>query len=279
MQQVDVSSDELYFEYLVNINRGSSQKRPIFCVHGAGGNVLFLQKWKKYLKDQPFWAFQARGIDGISAPHESIVEMAAAYIQEMLRIESDGPWILAGYSGGGVVALEMAIQLRAMGHPAPPIVMLDTFHPGVRARKYTMRDRVHLLTTNPVDYVKSVAKRRIVSNLVKEYTREELDEMMADGTPLPIELRDDYMTDQFAKLLEMYEDPAPYDGRVLLLCAEEIWQMFSHAGYERGWKGHLTNLEVVEVPGDHFSLIEEPSVIELIKQLKIGVSKFSSERA
>lgn len=271
----NISDDELYFEHLVKINEGQRHKRPIFCVHGAGGNVLFFQKWKKYLGDLPFWSFQARGIDGIAAPHESIVEMASAYIQEMLRVEPEGPWILGGYSGGGVVALEMAIQLQAIGYEAPPIVMIDTFHPGVRARNYTMRDRVHLLTTNPVDYVKSVAKKRIVSSLVKEYSREELDEMMADGTPLPIELRDDYMTDQFAKLLELYDDPVPYAGKVLLLCAEEIWQMFSHAGYERGWKGVLTDLEVREVPGDHFSLIEEPSVAELIKQLKTGVEKFS----
>lgn len=271
------SQGEKQLKHLVRIHAGDASKRPIFCVHGAGGNVLFYQKWKRYLGDQPFWAFQARGIDGVSAPHASIVEMATAYVQELLAVEPNGPWILGGYSGGGVVALEMGIQLQALGHPLSPVVLLDTFHPGVEARNYTMRDRLHLLTTNPVDYVKSVAKKRIAPNLTKVYTREEMDEMMASGTPLPLELRDDFMTDQFAKLLEQYADPPPYAGKVLLLCAEEIWHMFAHAGYERGWQGHLTDLKVVEVSGDHFSLIEEPHVAELVKQLKIGIDQFSSE--
>ena len=265
------------FEYLVEINQGASSKIPFYCVHGAGGNVLFFQKWKKHLKDYSFCAFQARGIDGITAPHESIVEMAADYLKELLRVNPNGPWILGGYSGGGVVALEMAIQLQSMGFELPPVIMLDTFHPHVQPRNYTMKDRVHLLATNPVDYVKNVAQKRVASSFKKEYTREELDEMMANGTPLPIELRDDFMTDQFAKLLEQYPKLVPFEGEVLLLCAKEIWHMFAHAGFERGWKDVLTNLTVREVPGDHFTIIEEPAVLELLNQLKIGISKLSGQ--
>ncbi len=267
------------FSYLIEINEGSELKTPIYFVHGAGGNVLFFKSWQKYLGDTPFYAFQARGVDGASFPHESIVEMAADYIKELLLHRPDGPWILGGYSGGGVVALEMAIQLQSMGHDLPPIVMIDTFHPGIKSKSYTMRDRVHLLTTNPVDYVKNVAQKRVIGNFKKEYTREEMDEMIASGTPLPIELRDDYMTDQFAKLLEQYPDPVPYHGQVLLLCAEEIWQMFAHAGYERGWKDVLLNLTVDEVKGDHFAIIEEPAIGELIEKLGNGIAQFEPPKA
>ncbi|MFT7583728.1 MAG: amino acid adenylation domain-containing protein [Cellvibrionaceae bacterium] len=274
--QAETASSEPDFEYLKRINKGNSQKRAVFCVHGAGGNVLFFQKWRNSLKDLPFWAFEARGVDGITPPHESVVEMAAAYIQEMLQVEPEGPWVLAGYSGGGVVALEMAIQLKAMGYKTPPIVMLDTYHPEIRARNFTMRDRIQVLKASPIKYVKDVAKRTIGVGQ-REYSREEMDAMMADGTPLPIELRDDYMTDQFVKLLQQYGDPMPYHGKVLLLCAEETWQMFAHAGNERGWKGVLTQLEIRKIPGDHFSVIEEPNLFELVKQLRFGVERFSNE--
>ncbi len=267
-------SQEKEYNYLIEINEGSENEIPVYCVHGAGGNVLFFKSWQKYLGETPFFAFQARGVDGATFPHESIVEMAADYIKELLRHRPNGPWILGGYSGGGVVAMEMAIQLKSMGHELPPIIMIDTFHPSIKSKNYTMRDRVHLLATNPVDYVKNVAQKRVIDNFKKEYSREDMDEMIASGTPLPIELRDDYMTDQFAKLLEQYPEPAPYDGQVLLLCAAEIWQMFAHAGYERGWKDVLLNVTVDEVKGDHFAIIEEPAIRELIEKLKKGIAQF-----
>ncbi|MEM9775329.1 MAG: AMP-binding protein, partial [Chloroflexota bacterium] len=262
--------------HLVNINKGSPDKMHTFyCVHGAGGNVLFFKNWKKYLEDMPFYAFQARGVDGVQMPHESVVEMASAYVNELLKIDPTGPWILGGYSGGGVVALEMALQLEARDFKKPPIIMLDTFHPGVMPRNYTMRDRVHLLTTNPVDYVKSFTQKRLMPHFKKGYSKDELDEMVASGEPLPIELRNDYLSDHFAQSLEQYDQPVVYDGDVLLICAEEIWHMFAHAGHKRGWENTLLKLNVVEVPGDHFSIIEEPLVQDMVRKLVEGVKAYS----
>lgn len=263
--------------HLVKINQGTpSVLRTFYCVHGAGGNVLFFKHWQKFLGDIPFYAFQARGVLGVQMPHGSVVEMAAAYVNELLKVDPKGPWILGGYSGGGVVALEMALQLEAQGYEKPPIIMLDTFHPSVQPRNYTMRDRVHLLKTNPVDYVRSVTQKRLMAHFKKDFSMEDLDAMVASGEPLPIELRNDYLADYFAQSLEQYTAPKTYDGEVLLICAEEIWHMFAHAGFKRGWGDTLTALNVVEIPGDHFSIIEEPQVQELIGKLIEGAKRFSA---
>ena len=100
---------------LVEITRGGNRP-PLFCVHGAGGNVLNFRdlSWGLH-HDQPFFALQARGVDGTTRPHRSIEEMARAYVEEIRALRPRGPYFLAGYSGGGVVAFEMAQQLKALG--------------------------------------------------------------------------------------------------------------------------------------------------------------------
>ncbi|MEM8858374.1 MAG: thioesterase domain-containing protein, partial [Chloroflexota bacterium] len=267
------------FEYLVIINQGDAAKyTPFYCVHGAGGNVTFLRKWQPHLDDIPFFAFRARGIEGTGMPHESVVEMASDYLNELLQQSPKGPWILGGFSGGGVIALEMALQLEARGFEKPPVILLDTFHPGSTPKNSTMRDRVHLLTTNPVDYVKSLTQNSILSHFQKDPSSDDLNHLVTSGQPLSVEMQDDYTTGRFAQLLELYHEPNSYKGEVLLLCAQEIWQIFSHAGLKRGWEDTLRDLTVVEVPGDHFSIIEEPLVEGLINQISIGVQQFSKQK-
>ena len=85
--------------------------RPLYVVHGAGGNVLFLSTLTRAMGgDRPVHAFQAVGVNEGEIPDASIEAMASRYVAE-LREHSTGPYLLGGYSGGGIVALEMARQL------------------------------------------------------------------------------------------------------------------------------------------------------------------------
>ena len=59
-------------------------------------------------RTQPFYGLQARGIDGVLEPHQSIEAMASAYLEEIRAVRPHGPYVLGGYSGGGLVAFEMA---------------------------------------------------------------------------------------------------------------------------------------------------------------------------
>src|SRR4029077_8113983 len=118
------------FRSLVTIQRGVDPLIPFFCVHGSGGNVLNFRDLSQAMgRSQPFYGLQSRGIDGVSRPHHSIEEMAAAYVTEVREVQPEGPYLLGGYSGGGVVAFEMAHQLTAAGEAVALLVMFDTFPP------------------------------------------------------------------------------------------------------------------------------------------------------
>jgi thioesterase domain-containing protein len=98
-------------------------------VPGVGGNVLIFAKMAKILgANQPIYGLQARGLDGKEAPFTSINDMAAHYVEQILRVVPDGPYNIAGACTGGLIAFEMAQQLSARGRQSR-LFMLDTWHP------------------------------------------------------------------------------------------------------------------------------------------------------
>ena len=106
----------------------SGSRPPLYIVHGAGLHVFQFNKLAKYLAhDQPVYGLQAKGIDGVEAPLATTEEMAAHYVADVLAHDPTGPYALAGYSYGGIIAFEMARQLLAAGRQVAFLGMLDTY--------------------------------------------------------------------------------------------------------------------------------------------------------
>ena len=102
-------------------------KLPFFCVHDLFGDVLCYMNLARYLgQDQPFYALLARGLDGTEEPFTDIKSMAAHYIEEIQTVQPAGPYALGGLCLGGVVAFEMAQQLRAKGEAVAMVALLDS---------------------------------------------------------------------------------------------------------------------------------------------------------
>jgi thioesterase domain-containing protein len=112
---------------LVAIQPGGS-KRPFFCVPGDLGNVFTdLGPLAQHLgSDQPFYGLQ----DGIGNPTQ-IEALAAHYIDEIRSVQSEGPYLLGGVCLGGVVAFEMAQQLRAKGQQVALLALIEPSRPPV----------------------------------------------------------------------------------------------------------------------------------------------------
>lgn len=116
---------------LVLIQAGNSSKPPLFCIHGAGFNVLIYRQLAMNLNpDQPVYGLQARGLDGGSTKvGDRIEDLATDYVQQILTVQPQGPYFLAGLSNGGIIALEMAQQLLARGEETAFLGMFDTYGP------------------------------------------------------------------------------------------------------------------------------------------------------
>ena len=107
-----------------------SGSRPnLFCMHGAGGNVLIYRELSQFLgADQPFYGLQAQGLDGSCPPLTRIEDMAVAYVKEIRRAQPRGPYYLSGYCMGGTVAYEVAQQLQAQGEQIAFLGLFDTMN-------------------------------------------------------------------------------------------------------------------------------------------------------
>ncbi len=103
-------------------------KVPLYLIHGIGATVFKFNGFAHQLdKEQPVYGLQAKGINGLEEPLESIKAIAEQYITEILRTNPEGPYALGGYSFGGIVALEMAQQLKAMGKIVTLLAMIDSY--------------------------------------------------------------------------------------------------------------------------------------------------------
>lgn len=107
-----------------------SGARPLFIVGGVGGNVNNLFELGALIgRSRPMIGFQTRGVQG-HTPRASIEEMAAENVAYMRQHQPEGPYLLAGYSGGALTALEMVRQIEAAGERVERLFVLDTFAPG-----------------------------------------------------------------------------------------------------------------------------------------------------
>jgi amino acid adenylation domain-containing protein len=103
-------------------------KPALYIVHGANHHVLIFNELAQQLdKEQPVYGLQSRGLNGVTEPHDSIDEMAADYISEIVASNPKGPYALAGFSYGGIVAYEMARQLKAQGKDVTILAQFDTY--------------------------------------------------------------------------------------------------------------------------------------------------------
>ncbi|MEL6836541.1 MAG: amino acid adenylation domain-containing protein [Bacteroidota bacterium] len=100
---------------------------PLFCLHSGAAHVFFYRNLAKYLgSQQAVYALQPKGLDGQQANHNSIEEMAAYYLQEIKRIQPEGPYTLLGTCFSNAVGLEMAHQLLADGDSIAHLIFVDS---------------------------------------------------------------------------------------------------------------------------------------------------------
>nr|UTS84107.1 NRPS [Streptomyces sp.] len=101
---------------------------PIFCVHpGAGFSWGYMEFAKHLTADHPIYGLEARGMDGKETFPGRIEEMAADYVDQIRKVQPDGPFHLLGWSFGGIVAHEMAIQLQAQGEEVALLTLMDAY--------------------------------------------------------------------------------------------------------------------------------------------------------
>ncbi|MGH7824390.1 MAG: non-ribosomal peptide synthetase [Candidatus Binatia bacterium] len=279
-------------------------KPPFFCVHAAAGNVLFYRDLARHLgADQPFYGLQAQGLDGDQDPYTRVEEMAGHYIDEIRTVQPEGPYLLGGLSFGGILAYEMAQQLRAQGQKVGLLVLFDTYGPDYpnmslvrlacdKAKRQTQRIYKNLRRLMRLDPRAQAAFALQKAEIVKRRTRIRAKKRVLRtkeriltvvcrfyvrmGLPLPPSLRYLRVRDADHEAHSEYR-PKPYLGPVTLFRASRQ-PLGCHPDPKLGWGGLVNGqMEIHEIPGSHsHTLIREPQVRIVVEKLKPCLNKAQS---
>ena len=117
----------------------------LFCIHpGVGLGWTYSGLMKHLGPDQPIYAVQARSIGRPEAVPASVEEMAADYADQIIQIQSSGPYHLLGWSFGGLVAHAVATEVQDRGEPTGLLAILDGYPSGQQhlstERSITVKD-------------------------------------------------------------------------------------------------------------------------------------------
>ena len=272
--------------------------RPFFFVPGGGGNVFYLYPLAHHLGlERPFYGLQARGLDGLSAPHASIEEMASSYLEEIVKVQPEGPYFLGGHSSGSWVAFEMARQLRNRGQQVAMVAVIDTPAP-IPETKTTEADEDEAL------YLTKIAR------LIERWANKDLEISYEALQPLTNDAQMAYLEerlkttdilppqagrDQVHGLMQVFKASTRnctrylpqgiYTGNVALLRATEIH--IEDTGIQInliandatwGWSQLAgASVDVRIVSGDHVTMMAEPHVWDLASQLAACIGKAEEE--
>ncbi|MCX8996218.1 SDR family oxidoreductase [Rhizobiaceae bacterium BDR2-2] len=253
--------------HLVPMNEGQGgHATPLFLCAGMFGNVLNLRHLSLQLgSDRPVYCLQARGLYGGQEPHETFPEMARDYLAEIRAVQPHGPYFLGGFSGGGLVAYEMALQLEAAGEEVALVVMLDTPLPG--PNHLTVVDRL-LMKAQDVRRDRGAFIAKWLKNRREWAHYQESKSLQAQ--PKAVDFHNERIHAAFLRALDRYE-VKPYGGHVLLLRPKmkvlyritggrQLQEGRNLVRYDNGWSPYVPNLTVLEVPGDHDSMVLNPNV-------------------
>ena len=278
-------ADDTLWSALVPIQPAGA-RRPFFCVHPFGGDVLAYYTLARHLgPDQPFYGLQAPPLHEAGDHELRIEDMAADYIQALRTVQPTGPYQLGGWSFGGLVAFEMAQQLQRAGEQVTLLALFDTRTPDKTGAPEYLSDALALATIAREHALQVGKQLPIDFDQIQQLPPDDqlhyvLDEIKRIGLDFETELA---WIRRFVagmrvreRAIQLYQ-PQLYNGPLTLFQATEedpqiqkvgalMGRDFEHPTH--GWSSYVVEpIQVYQTPGYHGMMIFEPYVQTLAAQL------------
>lgn len=236
-------------------------KPPIYCIHELSGEVLLYWNLAQRLGDnQPVYGLRYATSD--DASKITTEDLAARYIQDIKKMQPEGPYHLLGFSIGGLIAYEMAQQLQSRQEEVPLLAILDarnpTYYP---SSKYSVikriKDNVHIFFKIPKELKAKFMVEKVHNALVKR-------DLLSNSPGEEAERRAHY----FLQLPRIY-DTQPYPGRIAFFRADYDYSSYildAKNGWESTGEGEI---RVHNIPCNHSSMLHEPFASQIAAVIKV----------
>jgi amino acid adenylation domain-containing protein len=249
-------------------------KRPLFCVHPGGGTVLEYIHLARHLgSEQPFYGLESLGLYEEEKSYARVEDMATHYIEAMQVVQPQGPYLLAGWCFGGLVAFEMAQQLQAQSQEVSFLGLMD-----ISAHRVASEEFEELEVEDDAAFLVKVFAKDISFSLdrIRQLGSDEQLLYVIEKVKQLNLIPPDVGLAQARYLVQMLKShigatkayiPQPYRGRATLFRASE--EAANSQDLTLGWEEVAAEgLDLHLVPGNHATMVVEPHVQVLAKQLR-----------
>jgi amino acid adenylation domain-containing protein len=265
---------EFDFRQVVKLQPNGS-RQPIIAVNNTG---IYYVLSKRLGADQPFTCLQlfdpAKG--DVELPG-TVEALAAQYVQLIRTVQPQGPYAFVGWCVAGALTFEVARQIAASGQRVAMLAMMDTWAPGHLRRRGPLRGRLtdwayrfclvrkefRRARRGEQSWSAFIRNREIFKRLAALFGRSASAVKATYGDRQQnAEAYDTWLLNYLENLMQGYE-PQPYEGKISLFRSYEeprgLWidQAMGWGAFARG------GVEVTVIPGDHYSVFDEPGVKEL----------------
>lgn len=266
---------------LILLQQGKSKRAPVFCVPGAGANVVAFSEFAAALgEDYTVYGLQPRGLANGEMPHATIEAAAKSYVLAIDKEEPGGPFHLIGHSFGGAIIFEMDRQLRDMGRVVLSLTIVDGSLPERSSTSdYSISKSLDMLINifemnsgkslnidlNELIYVPHDDRLRLI------HAR-----LAAIGL-VPLRSSWTMMRGIFrtfsANLQTIYNPTAITKSQVNLVLVrgkkdnlEDTSHVFTNI--EQSWRNWCSQLSCWNAPGNHMTVLKQPNVNRLASWLR-----------
>jgi thioesterase domain-containing protein len=270
---------------LVNIQPQGS-RAPFFCVHAVGGQVISYGELSRELGDeQPFYGLQSPPANYFPESGVSIEQLATLYNQQIRSVQPRGPYLLSGWSMGGLVAWEMAQQLRKEGEIISLLALIDTAPPPRYREAEDRADEISMLARFAMDMSRLVGRDPgpLVERFLQADAQDQWKMVQETLTSYGV-LAPKTAHAEMTALLNVFTRNAlamnnyslhPSDQSVVYFRASETPERFSKLWTK--WAGR--GIQFHSVPGDHFTMLKRPGVPIIAETLRRYLSMNSNNES
>jgi FkbH-like protein len=291
---------------VIELGRGSSST-ALFLIHDGDGETLLYRGLSRLLPPGlAVFGLSPKTLPGVPLAHCSVQEMAAYQVEQVRRLRPLGPYLLGGLCAGGVIAMEMAAQLEQAGEVVALVALFDSASPTAhrigglvsarrldRARELltsgdstaTWSERAREVLSTAAARARNVARYEIEQNgrkLSEGFRFRLLRQLLARDLPWPAWLPSLSVRAIINQVEAVHSPSRVRRAHVALFRAIEAAGQpgFRHLFEEPcfGWSEHVAgDLTAIDVPGDHSTLLQEPHVAVVARELRALISSTCSE--
>ncbi len=295
-------------ESLVLIRHGAG-RTPVFLIHDGDGETLLYRSLALRLDaGHAVYGLQPYSLERAPMAHTRISDMATYHIAKMRTVQPSGPYVLGGMCAGGVIAYEVARQLRSQGEQVALVALLDAADPNAALRAWKVTQERLRRSLGVFREAQSASPLRrpliILQRLLQKgrnltvYVIQDRSRRLWDGfrlgvfrafaqrgRPPPrslgtISVRTTYL---FAE--RNYRPESAFDGELVLFRAT------GGAGSDEpyveryqdpllGWGPRATRgVRAIDVPGGHASMLQEPYVDVLAGEMQSAIDAALGEES